>query len=72
MIAQSLASLDRIYGPEGRESLEDGAGLKLYITPRDQRTVREVLAAVGKYDWRGGHPYVWVQQGGAWRDLNIK
>ena len=47
MIAQSLASLDRIYGPEGRESLENGAGLKLYITPRDQRTVREVSAAVG-------------------------
>ncbi|MEM5469753.1 MAG: type IV secretory system conjugative DNA transfer family protein [Paracoccaceae bacterium] len=47
MIAQSLAALDRIYGPEGRESLENGAGLKLYITPRDQRTVREVSAAVG-------------------------
>ncbi|MBC58897.1 MAG: type VI secretion protein [Confluentimicrobium sp.] len=47
MIAQSLASLDRIYGPEGRESLENGAGLKLYITPRDQRTVKEVSAAVG-------------------------
>ncbi len=47
MIAQSLASLDRIYGPEGRESLENGAGLKLYITPRDQRTVKEVSASVG-------------------------
>lgn len=47
LIAQSLAALDRIYGPEGRESLENGAGLKLYITPRDQRTVREVSAAVG-------------------------
>jgi type IV secretion system protein VirD4 len=47
IIAQSLASLDRIYGPEGRESLENGAGLKLYITPRDQRTVKEVSAAVG-------------------------
>jgi len=47
MIAQSLASLDRIYGSEGRESLENGAGLKLYITPRDQRTVKEVSAAVG-------------------------
>ncbi|MCI5042970.1 MULTISPECIES: type IV secretory system conjugative DNA transfer family protein [Rhodobacterales] len=47
MIAQSLAALDRIYGSEGRESLENGAGLKLYITPRDQRTVREVSAAVG-------------------------
>ena len=36
-----------VYGPEGRESLENGAGLKLYITPRDQRTVKEVSAAVG-------------------------
>lgn len=36
MIAQSLASIERIYGPEGRESLENGAGLKLYITPRGQ------------------------------------
>jgi len=42
MIAQSLASLDRIYGTEGRESLKNGAGLNLYITPWDQRTVREV------------------------------
>jgi type IV secretion system protein VirD4 len=33
--------------PEGRESLENGAGLKLYITPRDQRTVKEVSVAVG-------------------------
>ena len=37
MIAQSLAALDRIYGPEGRGSLENGAGLKLYITPRDEQ-----------------------------------
>jgi Type IV secretory system Conjugative DNA transfer len=35
-------------GPEGRESLENGAGLKLYITPRDERTVKEVSASVGK------------------------
>ncbi|KIC08867.1 type VI secretion protein [Leisingera sp. ANG-M1] len=48
MIAQSLSALDKIYGQEGRESLENGAGLKLYITPRDARTVREVSAAVGK------------------------
>ena len=48
LIAQSLASLDKIYGPEGRESLENGAGLKLYITPRDERTVKEVSASVGK------------------------
>ena len=47
LIAQSLAALDKIYGPEGRESLENGAGLKLYITPRDERTVKEVSTAVG-------------------------
>ena len=47
LIAQSLAALDKIYGPEGRESLENGAGLKLYITPRDERTVKEVSKAVG-------------------------
>lgn len=47
LIAQSLAALDKIYGPEGRESLENGAGLKLYITPRDERTVKEVSQAVG-------------------------
>jgi len=33
--------------PKGRESLENGVGLKLYITPRDQRTVREVSVSVG-------------------------
>jgi len=48
MIAQSLAALDKIYGPEGRGSLENGAGLKLYITPRDELTVKEVSASVGK------------------------
>jgi type IV secretion system protein VirD4 len=48
MIAQSLSALDKIYGSEGRESLENGAGLKLYITPRDERTVKEVSASVGK------------------------
>lgn len=45
MIAQSLASLDRIYAPDGRENLEIGAGHKFYITPREQRTKREVSAA---------------------------
>lgn len=48
MIAQSLAALDKIYGPDGRGSLENGAGLKLYITPRDEQTVKEVSASVGK------------------------
>lgn len=48
MIAQSLAALDKIYGPDGRSSLENGAGLKLYITPRDEQTVKEVSASVGK------------------------
>ena len=47
LIAQSLAALDKIYGPEGRESLENGAGLKLYITPRDERTIKEVSQSVG-------------------------
>ncbi|MDN5787464.1 type IV secretory system conjugative DNA transfer family protein [Pseudorhodobacter sp.] len=48
MIAQSLSALDKIYGKDGRESLENGAGLKLYITPRDEQTVKEVSASVGK------------------------
>ena len=47
IIAQSLASLDRIYGAEGREGFEAGSALKLYIQPRDQRTVAEVSRAVG-------------------------
>lgn len=47
IIAQSLASLDRIYGPEGREGFEAGAALKLYIQPRESRTVTEVSRAVG-------------------------
>ena len=47
IIAQSLASLDRIYGPEGREGFEAGAALKLYIQPRDRRTVTELSHAVG-------------------------
>ena len=47
MIAQSVAALDQLYGPNGRQSLETGAGLKLYITPRDYQTVKEVSSAVG-------------------------
>ena len=47
-LEQSLAALDKIYGPDGRSSLENGAGLKLYITPRDEQTVKEVSASVGK------------------------
>ncbi len=47
MIAQSVAALDQLYGSNGRQSLETGAGLKLYITPRDYQTVKEVSSAVG-------------------------
>ncbi|MEM8576045.1 MAG: type IV secretory system conjugative DNA transfer family protein, partial [Pseudomonadota bacterium] len=47
IIAQSLASLDGIYGKEKRESLENGAGVKLYIAPRDARTIQELSEAVG-------------------------
>ena len=48
MIAQSLAALDDIYGPRGRASLETGAGVKLYIAPRDQTTVAELSTAIGQ------------------------
>ncbi|MEM9814145.1 MAG: type IV secretory system conjugative DNA transfer family protein, partial [Pseudomonadota bacterium] len=48
MIAQSLAALEEIYGPNGRKSLETGAGVRLYIAPRDETTIKEVSAAVGQ------------------------
>lgn len=48
MIVQSLAALDKIYGKEGRQGLENGAGLRLFMTPREELTVGEVSAAVGK------------------------
>ncbi|MDZ4067913.1 MAG: type IV secretory system conjugative DNA transfer family protein, partial [Tabrizicola sp.] len=41
-------ALDEIYGENTRRSLQGGAGVKLYLTPSEQKTIEELSQAVGK------------------------
>ena len=47
MVTQSTPGLDDIYGENARLSLEAAAGVKLYITPQDRKTARELSSAIG-------------------------
>ena len=40
--------MDEIYGENTRRSLQGGAGVKLYLTPSEQKTIEELSQAVGK------------------------
>ena len=48
IVTQSVPGLDNIYGENARMSLEAACGPKLYITPQDPKTARELSAAIGK------------------------
>ncbi len=41
-------ALDEIYGENTRRALQGNAGVKLYLTPSDEKTVEELSKAVGK------------------------
>ncbi|KFI25388.1 MULTISPECIES: type IV secretory system conjugative DNA transfer family protein [Haematobacter] len=48
IVTQTIPALDEIYGENTRRSLQGGAGVKLYLTPSDQKTIEELSQAVGK------------------------
>lgn len=47
IITQTIPALDEIYGENTRLSLQGGAGVKLYMTPSEKRTMTEVSESVG-------------------------
>ena len=47
-MTQTIPALDEIYGENTRRSLQGGAGVKLYLTPSEQKTIEELSQAVGK------------------------
>lgn len=48
LVTQTIPALDEIYGENTRLSLQGGAGVKLYLTPSDQKTVAELSQSVGR------------------------
>jgi len=48
VVTQTIPALDEIYGENTRRSLQGGAGIKLYLTPSEQKTIEELSQAVGK------------------------
>lgn len=48
IVTQTIPALDEIYGENTRRSLQGGAGVKLYLTPSEQKTIEELSKAVGK------------------------
>ena len=48
IVTQTIPALDEIYGENTRRSLQGGAGVKLYLTPSEQKTIEELSQALGK------------------------
>ena len=48
IITQTIPALDEIYGENARRRLQGNAGVKLYLTPSDDKTIEELSRAVGK------------------------
>ena len=48
VLTQTIPALDEIYGENTRRALQGNAGVKLYLTPSDEKTVEELSKAVGK------------------------
>lgn len=47
IVTQTIPALDEIYGENTRKALQGNAGVKLYLTPSDEKTVEELSGAVG-------------------------
>lgn len=47
VVTQTIPALDEIYGENTRKALQGNAGVKLYLTPSDEKTVEELSSAVG-------------------------
>ena len=48
VVTQTIPALDEIYGENPRRALQGNAGVKLYLTPSDEKTIEELSKAVGK------------------------
>ena len=48
VVTQTIPALDEIYGENTRRALQGNAGVKLYLTPSDEKTIEELSKAVGK------------------------
>lgn len=48
VVTQTIPAIDEIYGENTRRALQGNAGVKLYLTPSDEKTVEELSKAVGK------------------------
>ncbi len=48
VVTQTIPALDEIYGENARRALQGNAGIKLYLTPSDEKTIEELSKAVGK------------------------
>lgn len=48
IVTQTIPALDEIYGENSRRALQGNAGIKLYLTPSDEKTIEELSKAVGK------------------------
>jgi len=48
VVTQTIPALDEIYGENTRRALQGNAGVKLYLTPSDEKTIEELSNAVGK------------------------
>jgi type IV secretion system protein VirD4 len=48
IVTQTIPALDEIYGENTRRALQGNAGVKLYLTPSDEKTVEELSKAVGR------------------------
>ncbi|MGC1505320.1 MAG: type IV secretory system conjugative DNA transfer family protein, partial [Sulfitobacter sp.] len=47
IVTQTIPALDELYGENTRKALQGNAGVKLYLTPSDEKTVEELSGAVG-------------------------
>ena len=48
VVTQTIPALDEIYGENARRALQGNAGVKLYLTPSDEKTIEELSGSVGK------------------------
>ncbi|KZZ65450.1 type IV secretory system conjugative DNA transfer family protein, partial [Sulfitobacter sp. HI0129] len=48
VVTQTIPAIDELYGENTRRALQGNAGIKLYLTPSDEKTVEELSKAVGK------------------------
>ncbi len=48
VVTQTIPAIDEIYGENTRRALQGNAGVKLYLTPSDEKTIEELSKAVGK------------------------